>query len=64
MAFHPIPASIAGVFERVRHRVIRDAAGLEDHIRAAAGGSGSGAVRAGGIGEKLWARDRCTVYVG
>ena len=45
--------------------VIRDAAGLEDHIRAAAEGFGFPEPFARAvIGEKLWARDRCTVYDG
>lgn len=65
MAFHPIPSSIAGVFDGFDIRVIRDAAGLEDHIRAAAEGFGFPEPFARAvIGEKLWARDRCTVYVG
>jgi ribosomal protein S18 acetylase RimI-like enzyme len=65
MAFHPIPASIARVSDGYDIRVIRDAAGLEDHVRAAAEGFGFPEPFARAvIGEELWARERCTVYVG
>ena len=65
MALHPIPSTIDGVDDGFDIRVVRDAAGLEEHVRTAAEGLGfSESIARAALGEELWIRVGCTVYVG
>jgi GNAT superfamily N-acetyltransferase len=65
MALHPIPESTAPIPDGHEIRRIGDAAGLDDHIRALAEGFGAPEPMARPwIGEELWLREGCAVYVG
>ena len=65
MALYPIPESSASVPDGHEIRRIHDPAGLDDHVRALAEGFGAPEpmVRPW-IGEDLWLREGCAVYVG
>ena len=65
MALHPIPSTIDRAADGFDIRVVRDAAGLDDHVRVAAEGYGFAEwIARAVIGEELWSRDGCAVYVG
>jgi hypothetical protein len=65
MALYPIPSAGAKTSTGLDIRIVRDAAGLDDHIRTAAIGFGfPESIARAIIGEELWAREGCTVYVG
>jgi GNAT superfamily N-acetyltransferase len=65
MALHPIPEPTPPVPDGHEIRRINEAAGLDDHIQALAAGFGVPEPMARPwIGEELWLRDGCAVYVG
>jgi len=67
MALHPIPpgGSSPGVPDGHEIRRINDAAGLDDHVGTLADGFGiPEPILRPWIGEELWQRDGCAVYVG
>ena len=65
MALHPVPESPAPALDGHEIRRIDDAAGLDDHVRALAEGFGAPEpIIRPWIGEELWLREGCAVYVG
>jgi GNAT superfamily N-acetyltransferase len=67
MALHPIPPGGPGPGTPAGHEIrrITDAAGLDDHIRTLADGFEiPDPIVRPWIGEELWRRDGCAVYVG
>jgi GNAT superfamily N-acetyltransferase len=67
MALYPISPGGPGTGKTAGHEIrrISDAAGLEDHLRTLAGGFEIAVPILGPwIGEELWRRDGCAVYVG